>query len=212
MTAPWQPPYVPPAVIEVGRADARRFVIAAVVLITLGLVAIVGGAVEAFRGRMGGLIAIAFGVVFLLIGLVPVFNRKRAFRPRRLIIEQAGIHWNDPKGEPWAVRWQELAGVALVRHEAAEAGPDGLSDQVSGAIADRVLGERVLVRLELFPADQSFFPRHPEMAHLWTGDRFRLQLGHNVRLLPRMDAAIRQFEPRRYLGVQRTTQGTFNLR
>jgi hypothetical protein len=199
-------------VIETGRADSRRFVVASIVLISLGLVATIGGAIETVNGRLGGLIAVGFGVVFLLIGLVPVFNRKRAFRPRRLVIEQAGIRWDDPKGEPWSVRWQELAAVALCRHEAAEVGPDGLSDKVAGAVADRVLGERVLVRLELFPADRGFHQRHPEMAHLWTGDRLRLLLGHNLRLLPQMDAAIRYFQPSRYLGVQRTTQGSFSLR
>jgi hypothetical protein len=209
---PPQPWSGPPMVFETGRADARRFVIASAVLITLGMIAVIGGAAETVNGRMGGLIAVGFGVVFLGIGLVPVVNRKRAFRPRRLVIEQAGIRWDDPKGEPWAVRWQELAAVALNRHEAAEVGPDGLSDKVAGAIADRALGERVLVRLDLFPADPHFHQRHPEMAHLWTGDRLRLLLGHHARLLPQMDAAIRYFQPSRYLGVQRTTQGSFRLR
>jgi hypothetical protein len=208
----WQAPPGPPAVIETGRADSRRFVVASVVMLSLGLVATIGGAVEAAGGRMGGLIAIGFGVAFLAIGLVPVVNRKRMFRPRRLVIEQAGIRWDDPKGEPWSVQWQELTAVALNRHEAAEVGPEGLTDKVAGAAADRVLGKRVLVRLDLFPADPGFAQRHPEMAHLWTGDRLRLQLGHNLRLLPQMDAAIRHFQPNRYAGVQRTTQGNLKLR
>jgi hypothetical protein len=199
-------------VIGIGKADARRFVAASAVALTLGLIATIGGAVETVNGRMGGLIAAGFGVALLLVGLVPVFRRKRYFRPRQLVIEQAGIRWDDPKGEPWAVGWQELAAVALCRFEAAEVGPEGLTDKVAGTVGDRVLGERVLVRLELYPGDPGFGQRHPELGHLWTGDRLRLQLGHNVRLLPQMDAAIRYFQPSRYLGVQRTTQGSFDLR
>jgi hypothetical protein len=187
-------------------------VIASAIAISLGLLAIVGGVVETVNGRLGGLIALGFGLALLGIGLVPVFNRRRAFRPRRLVIEQAGIRWDDPKGEPWAVGWQELAAVALGRHEAAQVGPEGLTEKVNGAIVNKTLGERVLVRLDLFPADPGFPQRHPEMGHLWIGDRLRLQLGHNARLLPQMDAAIRFFQPARYLGVQRTTQGSFSLR
>jgi hypothetical protein len=187
-------------------------VIASAILIPLGLLAIVGGVVETVNGRFGGLVALGFGLVFLGIGLVPVFNRKRAFRPRRLVIEQAGIRWDDPKGAPWAVGWQELAAVALGRHEAAQTGPDSVGEKVAGAAMNRALGERVLVRLDLFPADPGFHHRHPELAHLWIGDRLRLQLGHNAKLLPQMDAAIRYFQPGRYLGVQRTTQGSFSPR
>jgi hypothetical protein len=137
--------------------------------------------------------------------------RRKAFRPRRLVIEQPGIRWDDPQGQPWAVPWHELAAVAISKHGALEV-DHSMNAKVSGAISDRVLGESVLVRLDMFPADPGFHQRHPEMAHLWTGDRLRLQLGHNVRLLPQMDAAIRYFQPGRYLGVQRTTQGSFSLR
>lgn len=216
MTVPPGPPpqpYPPPAVIEIGKADARRFVLASAIMMTLSLVAFVLGTLEVVGGRTGGgLVALAAGLVFLGIGLVPVFRRKRAFRPRRLVIEQAGIHWDDPMGEPWAVRWQELAAVALSRLSPADTGPEGLTDKINGTIVDRALGERGLVRLDLYPADAGFFPRHPEMAHLWTGDRLRLLLGNNIRLLPQLDAAIRFFQPSRYLGVQQATQQSFRLR
>jgi hypothetical protein len=170
----------------------------------LGLVATIGGAVEAVRGRVGGLIAVAFGVACLSIGLIPVFHRKRVFRPRRLVIEQAGMRWDDPKGEPWAVRWQELAAVALSRHEPGNTGTEGVTDEVADAVVERALGDRVLLHLDLFPGDPGFHQRHPEMAYLWKKDRLRLPLGHNAPLLPQLDGAIRYFQPGRYLGVQRT--------
>jgi hypothetical protein len=178
-------------------------VIASAILIPLGLIAIVGGVVETVGGRLGGLIALAFGLAFLGIGMVPVVNRRRAFRPRRLLIEQAGVRWDDPRGQPWAVRWQELAAVVIARREPASGGAEDLSGQVADAVADRVLGERVLVYLDLFPADPGFHRRHPELAHLSKGDRLRLPLGHNARMLPQMEAAIRHFQPSRFHGVQR---------
>jgi hypothetical protein len=179
-------------------------IIASAIIIPLGLFATVGGVVATLGGRLGGIIALVFGLACVGIGLVPVFNRRRAFRPRQLVIEQAGIRWDDPRGEPWAVRWQELAAVALCRHEPGSTGPESVTEQVNGAIVDKVLGERVLVRLELFPGDAGFHQRHPELAHLWTGDRLRLTLGHTLGMLSQMDAAIRHFQPARYLGVQRT--------
>jgi hypothetical protein len=191
-------------VIDVGKADAKRFVIGSVVSGAVGLVAIIAGLVGAVEGGVGVAIgAVCIGAVFLLIALLPVMARRKAFRPRRLVIEQPGIRWDDPQGIPWAVRWHELAAVSLSRHGALEL-PETVSDKVSGAIVDRVAGERVLVRLHLFPADAGFHQRHPEMAPLWHQDRLRLPLGHNAALVPQMDAALRYFQPMRYRGVQET--------
>jgi hypothetical protein len=210
--AGWHAPAGPPAVIDIGKSDSRRFVIASAVIIPLGAIAIIAGLAGAVEGGPGvAIAAVCIGGVFLLIGLLPILARKKAFRPRRLVIEQAGIRWDDPQGKPWAVRWQELAAVAISKHEALQVGPESVSDKVSGAITDRVLGERALVRLDLFPGDPGFHQRHPEMAHLWEKDRIRLPLGHNAGFLPLMDAAIRHFLPNRYLGVQQT-EGFMGLR
>jgi hypothetical protein len=46
---------------------------------------------------------------------------------------------------------EELAAVTISKYEALQVGPESVSDKVSGAITDKVLGERALVRLDLFP-------------------------------------------------------------
>lgn len=198
----WQ---APAAVIDVGKADSRRFVIGSVVSGALGLTAIIAGLAGAVEGGPGvAIAAVAIGAVFLLVGLLPLLARKQAFRPRRLVIEPAGIRWDDPRGSPWAVPWPELAAVSLTRHGALQVGPESVSDKVAGAMADRMVGERVVIRLDLVPADAGFHQRHPEMAHLWEEGRLRLRLGQNAALVPRIGAAMRQFQPALYRGVQET--------
>jgi hypothetical protein len=207
----WGGPPAGPAIIEVGKADAKRFVIGAIVSGILGLIAICAGLTGAVEGGIGvAIAAIAIGAVFLLIGLLPLLLRKKAFRPRRLVIEQPGIRWDDPQGQPWAVPWHELSGVAISKHGAIEV-DHSVNAKVSGAITDRVLGESVLVRLDLFPADPGFHQRHPEMAHLWAQDRYRMPFGRSPALIPQIDAALRQFQPMRYRGVQET-EGFMGLR
>jgi hypothetical protein len=190
-------------VIDVGRANNRRLVIAWALLIPICLSAIICGVAEVIRGRTGGgLGAVAFGVLVLVLGLVALLVRRRTFLPRQVVIEQAGIRWDDPKGRAWAVRWQELAAVAFTRLEPAVTGLETVRDRVLDAAVERTLGERVLVHLEMYPADPSFHGRRPDLAHLWKKDRLRLQLGFNAHQLPQLDAATRYFAPGRYLGVQ----------
>jgi hypothetical protein len=201
----WPGPPAPPAVIDVGKSSGRKLVIGSIVAGALGLISICAGLTGAVEGGPGTAIAtIAIGSVCLLIGLLPVFFYKMAFRPRRLVIEQQGIRWDDPRGKPWAVQWRELAAVSISKHGALQVGPESVSDKVSGAIVDRVTGERVMVRLDLFPADPGFHQRHPEMAHLWAQDRYRLPFGQSPGLIPQIEAPMRHFQPMLYRGVQET--------
>jgi hypothetical protein len=207
----WSGPPGPPAVIDVGKATGKRLVIASIVIGALGLISICAGLTGAVEGGIGvAIAAIAIGGVFVLIGLLPLLMRKKAFRPRRLVIEQPGLRWDDPQDKPWAVPWQELSAVAISKHGAVEV-DHSLNAKVSGAISDRMLGESVLVRLDLFPADPGFHQRHPEMAHLWAQDRYRLSFGRSPWLIPQIDAALRHFQPMLYRGVQET-EGFMGLR
>jgi hypothetical protein len=190
-----------PLVIDVRRANTRKLVIAWVLLTLIVLSVFICGVAEVVNGRTrDGLIALAIGGALLTLGLVGMLVRKRAFVPRALVIEQAGIRWEDPKGQAGAVRWQELAAVGLTRHERPSTGPPTLGELV----VDGSLGKPVLVHLELYPADPSFRQQRPELAYLWKKDRLRLQLGFNAHQLPQLDAALRYFQPGRYLGIQQT--------
>jgi hypothetical protein len=199
-----------PTVIDVGTAEGRRAGIAAALLILLGLGAIILGLVEAANGRMnaGAVGALIFGAVLLTVGLIPAINSKRFFRPRRLIIEPAGIRWDDPKGKSWAMPWYDLAAVSISLHEKAEGPEISLSGALAGAAVDKTLGKVVRVRLDLFPADQWVRSRHPEMEHLWEFYKlkggYRQPLGSHANVIQQVEWAVSHFQPRVYRGVQRT--------
>jgi hypothetical protein len=199
-----------PAVIDVGAAEGRRAAIAATLLILIGLGALILGFVEAANGRLnaGAIGAFIFGAVLLILGLIPVVNANRYFRPRRLIIEQAGIRWDDPKGRSWAVPWHELAAISISLHQKAEGPEISLSGALAGAAVDKTLGKVVRVRLDLFPADPGVRGRHPEMEHLWEFHKlvngYRQPLGSHADVIWQIERAIGHVQPRVYRGVQRT--------
>lgn len=148
------------------------------------------------------MLGVATGVGFLLVSVLPLIERKRVFRPRQLVIEQSGIRWDDPRGNSWAVSWGELAAVSLSpRRTAFEADVESLSDKITGRLIDLVTTEWAIWRLDLFLAD-SFVHLHPELRHLWTGDRFQQPLGHSRRLVQQIDATFRAFQPASYRGVE----------
>jgi hypothetical protein len=200
----------PPTVIDVGTAEGRRAGIAAALLILLGLGALILGFVEAASGRMnaGAIGVLIFGALLLILGLIPVINSKRYFRPRRLIIEPAGIRWDDPKGKSWAMPWYELAAVSISLHEKAEGPEISVSGALAGAAVDKTLGKVVRVRLDLFPVDPRVRGRHPEMEHLWEfyklKNGYRQALGSHASIIQQIEWAVSHYQPRVYRGVQRT--------
>lgn len=202
-------------VIDVGKTNARKAVVGAVVAGVLGLVA-VGSAI--FGGIDGGTgAAIAAGVVgsvFLLLPISLIAMRKRVFRPRHLVFEPGGLRWDDPRGAPWVVPWSELAALSISKHSPRRVGPESISDKLAGAAADRIAGERAHVRIDFFPADPGFAGRHPEIAHLWerqgVRNGYRLPLGSNVRFIPTIASAMARFAPHIYRGVN-ATEGFYGL-
>lgn len=198
----------PPTVIDVGATDTRKGIVGGIVAGTIGLIAIVAGLFGAVDGgAVAGIIAIVIGAVFLLIGLLPVMMHRKAFRPRKLIVEQPGIRWDDPQGRPWAVAWGELAAVSISKHGALKL-PESASEKIVGATTEKLLGENVLVRLDFYPADLGFRGRHPELEHLWefqdVKGGYRLPLGKSPKYIPLIDAAARHFAPTIYRGVHQT--------
>lgn len=181
----------------------------------IGLLAIISGIIGAVDGGSGGAIAaIAIGSVFLLIGLLPAITAKKTFRPRKLIFEAQGVRWDDPQGKPWAIAWRELAAVSISKHGALEVKRPSLSEKLVEAATDKLTGENVLVRLDLFPADPGFRARHPELEHLWqfqnVQNGYRLSLGRSANYITPMAQALAAFAPNIYKGVQ-TTEGFMGL-
>jgi hypothetical protein len=138
---------------------------------------------------------------------------RQIFRPRKLVIEPAGVRWDDPQGAPWAVPWHELAAISVSKHSAMEV-PQSANDRIVGAATDKVLGERAHVRLDLFPADANFGHRHPQMAPLWgrqgVTNGYRLPLGSKADLVPVLDDALRRHAATVYRGVV-ATEGVMGL-
>ncbi|MCG5215330.1 hypothetical protein [Streptosporangium sp. KLBMP 9127] len=190
-----QPAGPQPFVIDVG-ADAKvKSIVGGSVAGGIGLIALLSAVVGAVNGGIGTRITVALlGIVFLAIGLLPVFAWQKLARPRELIFEADGVRWDDPEGRPWAVQWHELAGVRISRTQQRRVKP-----------ADYIM-RKVMVRLDLFPADPGFRLRHPEMEHLWEFHRvrngYRLPLGSSPKFIPVIDNAMRQLHPSVYQGVQ----------
>lgn len=205
----------PPVVIDVGKTNARKAVIGASVAGAVGLFAIGCAAFGAIDGGAGAtVIALVIGLLFLILPLGLILRRDKIFRPQLLVFEPAGLRWHDPKGAPWLAPWSELAAVSISKHSPQQVGPESISDKLSGAAADKIVGERAHVRLDIYPADPTFAGRHPEMAHLWerqgVQNGYRLPLGGNVQFIPTIAAAMGRFAPHIYRGVN-ATEGFMGL-
>ncbi|HEY0451767.1 hypothetical protein [Actinophytocola sp.] len=209
------PGYGPGAVvIDVGGADGKKAVIGASVAGGIGLIAVISGLIGAVDGGAGAAIAaIVIGGLFLVPVVFVVVGRKKVFRPRRLVLEAAGIRWDDPTGAPWAVPWAELAAVSISKHRPMEFN-QSVGDKLAGAASDKIAGERAHVRLDLFPGDPGFAGRHPEMAHLWerqgVQNGYRMPLGSNVKFIPLIAQGVGRFAPHIYRGVV-NTEGRMGL-
>lgn len=205
----------PGVVIDVGKTDGRKAVIGAIVAGVLGMVALISSLVGAVDGGGAGVaVGLVLGVLFLLPALFVVIRKDKVFRPRSLVLEPQGLRWDDPQGAPWAVPWGELAAVAVSKHTPMQVGSESLSDKLSGAATEKMLGERAHVRLDFYPVDPGFAGRHPELAHLWERQGvqggYRLPLGGNVKFIPIIAQAMAQFAPHIYRGVQKT-EGAMGL-
>jgi hypothetical protein len=183
-------------VIDVGTSATRKTVIGAVVAAIVGLFPFVGGIVDLVDGGgIGiGLVFLLIGAGFLTIALLPVFLWQKVSRPRKLVFEPQGIRWDDPQGKPWAVTWTELQAVAISR-----------TVERRVQLHQYLVPRRILVRLDLFPSDSGFRPRHPEMEHMWEFHRvkngYRLPLGSSPQFIPIIEQGMHQFQPRVYRGV-----------
>jgi hypothetical protein len=211
-------PYAPggaPVVIDVGKTNARKAVIGATVAGALGLLAVGSAIFGAVDGGTGAAIAAGvFGVLLLILPIGLFVRRDKVFRPHQLVFEPAGLRWHDPRGAPWMVPWSELAAVSISKHSPKQVGPESVSDKIVGGILDKTTGERVLVRLDFYPADPGFAGRHPEIAHLWerqgVQNGYRLPLGSNAKFVPVIAAAMGRFAPHIYRGVN-ATEGFYGL-
>ncbi|KRV48641.1 hypothetical protein AQ490_24200 [Wenjunlia vitaminophila] len=156
------------------------------VCLAFGVTALIEASRRGFSGG-GGLLLGVVGAVFTLLSLFPLRSWKAVTRTCRLIVDSAGVHWDDPEGQPWSLRWDELSRVAVTPAR-------------NGAM--------VLVRVDLFPADQRVVARHPELMHLWELEGvergYRFPLGPFRRAIPRLDRGLQDFGPGIYRGVRKT--------
>lgn len=198
----------PPVVLDIGKDAAKKAIIGSSVAGIIGLIAIISGIAGAVEGGTGTQIAvIVVGALFMLPVVITLAMSKKVFRSRLLVLEAAGLRWDDPRGTPFAVPWSELAAVAISKHTPKEVSQD-LSGHLAGKAAEKMVGERAHVRLDLYPADPGFVNRHPEMAHLWERQGvqrgYRIPLGSNVKFIPIIAVGIGKHAPQIFRGVQHT--------
>jgi hypothetical protein len=182
-----------PVMIDLAEGTATKSIAVAAICGVIGLVSIIAALVGAVSGGMGGRIFIVvLGLVFLGIAALVLSKYKMITRPRKLLIEPGGIRWEDPKGAPWAVPWHDLAGVAI-----------STATKISRGQA--ITTTRTLVRIDLFPADQGFQSRHPQLANLWehSGAKgcYRMPLGAKGDSITAIDNGLRMYAKSLYRGV-----------
>ncbi|MDF5758538.1 hypothetical protein [Spongiactinospora sp. TRM90649] len=190
---PHQPP--PPVVIDVATRAKTKAIIGGAVAGAVGLIAVVSSLTGGVTGGTGAtIVGFVFGLVFLAIGLLPVLTWGKLSRPRKLIFDADGVRWDDPQGKPWAVPWRELSAVVISR-----------TKQRRVKLADYIM-RKVMVRLDLHPADPGFRSRHPEMEHLWefhtVKNGYRLPLGDSPGYIPIIEGAMGRFCPAVYQGIR----------
>ena len=184
-----------PVSIDLGAHATRTVALGGAVSGAVGLLALVAASTGQVIGGAGATAAAGvIGGIFLLFALVVLFSWRTLSRPRRLVFSADGIRMDDPQGRPWSVAWDELAGLAISRTAQRRVKP-----------ADHVV-RRILVRLDMFPADPGFRARHPEMEPLWELHRvrngYRLPFGSAPEFLPRIDDAIRRHRSDIYQGIR----------
>ncbi|WP_026404567.1 hypothetical protein [Actinomadura rifamycini] len=175
--------------VDVAHVHGRQMIVGAAVAGPLGVVAIAAAVTGGVDGGTGVRVAaFVIGTVFALLGALPLLMWRVAFRRRRLVLDAAGMRWDDPRGRPWAVRWAELDRVRLVDPE-----PDTGAPRVAST-----------VNLLLHPAGPEFRDAHPEMEHLAVakagapGVAYRLPFGHAHRVVGPIDDALVRFAPGLY--------------
>lgn len=156
----------------------------------LGVLGIVASLTGGVAGGDGVRIAvIVVSLIFFAIALAPLLMARMLTRPRKLIIDPGGIRWDDPRGKPWSVPWGELAGVSIS----------------TASKYNQDFTRRTLARVDLFPGDEGFRERHPEMAHLWevsdAKQSYRLPIGQYGKHAVEIDQALRTFAQAKYRGV-----------
>jgi hypothetical protein len=175
-----------PIVVDVAGGNNRTVRNGSIGCGVVGGFFVVAGLIAALGKNVGaGVVILVIGLVTVSVGLYPLLNRKAFRRPRRFVIDQDLIRWQDPRDLSWALRWDELREITI-----SKPGP-GQTRSTYGVPRSRAAS----VRVDLIPRSDVV---HPEMAHLWELDELKggwsVPLGQNPDLVPQLENAFRTFD------------------
>lgn len=181
-----------PIVLDVGKRAVKLFSLGGGICAVVGLLGIYSGLTGHVSGT-SGTPAVIIGALFLVPALFFAACWRMLTRPRKLVLDGSGITWDDPRGAPWSVRWDELGRVEITCKTKQLRAP-------GGGITTR----RPQQYLDLYPGYHSFRQCHPEMENLW--NLFGMHNGHRMMLGPvpssGLDDGFRKFCPQIYGGVR----------
>ena len=181
-----------PVVLDVGKRAVKLFSLGGGVCALIGPLGIYSGLTGHVSGT-SGTPAVIIGALFLLPALFVVASWRMLTRPRKFVLDATGITWDDPKGSPWSVRWDELGHVAVAAK----------TRQVR---PQQVVAPRSHVYLDVYPGYRSFRQCHPEMENLWNvlgvNNGYRLILGPVPTFVPHLEEGLQRFRPQIYGGVR----------
>ena len=175
---------------DLGKRAFRFFLLCGPLCALIGGLSIYSGLTGHVEGS-SGTPAVVIGALFLLPALVIALSWRMMTRPRKFVLDAAGITWDDPRGRPWSVRWDELAHVEITYTMKQLRIQGGFTTQRSQQY------------LDLYPGYRSFRQCHPNMENWW--DMFDMHNGYRMLLGPVspsvLDEGFRKFCPQIYAGV-----------
>ena len=177
-----------PIVVDVAAGNSRTIRNGSIGCGLVGVFFVVVGVIAAVnRSTAAAIVVGLLGLVVLVLGVYPLLRPEAFLRQRRLVVDAEAIRWDDPKGEPWTLRWDELSAVEIFT-----SGPRDVRMLYAARRTDTEL-----VGIDLYPRGDVV---RPEMTRLWQLDGviggWRLPLGTDPDLVLRLDHALQTFDNR----------------
>ena len=189
-----------PIVIDAGKRFSFQMLAGGLVGAFFGGSALVAAIFGTDAPLFGRIIFWVLGLGFGLPGLLGVFGWLFTHKlPRKLIFDEQGIHWDEPRGAGWSIGWDDVEKVAVNA-----AGGTSLTVRNPGV---------TIVRLVIFPHTGKenaqlarFAATVDEQPAYW------IPLADNPDFIPLIAEGTGRFRPGKYAGLTRSKSTGFHIK
>ncbi|MGH3425991.1 MAG: hypothetical protein ACRDQZ_00190 [Mycobacteriales bacterium] len=180
-----EPPASDSVTVDAGTSLSWQGILGGALALFLGIAAFVGafGPDGATIGKRAALLGV--GSPFLLIGVVILLNLPMLLRRRYVVVDAAGLIWDDPAVFPFSVAWSDVAEVRMD----------------TATIHNYNSGDLNAVHLVLTPVAHDFPAHHKQMAP-YSDDHgnYVLNLGDQPEARDEIGQAVQRFAPQLWRG------------